>query len=170
MRPGQRGERGVSRQSKVRAMSRRKKSHSTAFCMFALPLCLTLAACDTGPDVRLLIHASQPLARDCLEKLPEHMTPQLPVAQVRRARPHKGVEYEVREQQSSISVFQDFDVNQIEVALTSEGSPEQKHASLGLLKNVHRGVIGACKLDPAKDPVDRSCSGDACKDPAYPEL
>src|SRR3954468_6628186 len=129
-------------------MSGHKKCPSAAACMLALPLCLALAACDAGPDVRLLIHASQPLAHDCLEKLPEHMTPQVPVGQVRRARPHKGVEYEVRGPGSSISIFQDFEVNQIEVALTSEGSPEQKHASLGLPKNVHRGVIGACNLDP----------------------
>ena len=140
--------------------------------VFALPLCLALVACDTGPDVRLLIHASQPLTNDCIEKLPEHMTPQVPVAQVRRARPHKGVEYEVRGRESSISIFQDFDVNQIEVALTSQGSgsPERTHENLGLLRNVHRGVLGACNLDPAKDRVEKSCAGDACKDPAYPEL
>jgi len=151
-------------------MNRRKKSRSAALCMFALPLCLALAACDSPPDVRLLIHASQPMAHDCLEKLPEHMTPQVPVAQVRRRRPHKGVEYEVRGPASSISVFQDFDVNQIEVALTAQGSAEQKRESLGLLKNVHHGVLGACVLDPAKDRVDRSCAGDTCKDPLYPEL
>ena len=138
--------------------------------MLALPLCLALAACDAQPDVRLLIHASQPLAHDCLEKLPEHLTPQVPVAEVRRARPHKGVEYEVRGPESSISVFQDFDVNQIEVALTSQGSPAQKSESLGLLKNVHHGVFSACSLDPGKDSVERSCTGDACKDPAYPGL
>ena len=125
-------------------------------------LCLTLTACDTGPDVRLLIHASQPLAPDCLEKIPEHMTPQVPVAQVRRARPHKGVEYEVRGPGSNVSVFQDFEVNQIEVALTG--------SNLGLLKNVQGGVLGACNLNPTKDPVDRTCKGDACKDPAYSTL
>ena len=156
--------------SKVRDMSQQKKSHSAARFVFAIPVFLALAACGAQPDVRLLIHASQPLAHDCLEKLPEHMTPQVPVAQVRRARPHKGVEYEVRGQESSISIFQDFDVNQIEVALTAQGSAEQKRESLGLLKNVHRGVFGACNLDRAKDLVDRSCSGDACKDPAYPDL
>src|SRR5512139_836008 len=133
----------------VRAMNR---FYSAAGGMFALSLCLALAACDAQPEVRLLIHASQPLAHDCLERLPEHLAPPVPVAQVRRARPHKGVEYEVRGRESSISVFQDFDVNQIEVALTSDGagSPEQKRANLGLLKNVHRGVFSACNLDPAK--------------------
>lgn len=119
-----------------------------------------------------MIRPAQPLAHDCLEKLPEHMTPQVPVAQVRRARPHKGVEYEVRGAESRISVFQDFDVNQIEIALTSKGSgsPDQTRANLGLMKNVHRGVFNTCNLDPAKDPVDRSCTGDTCKDPAYPDL
>lgn len=151
-------------------MNRRKKFPSATLSVFALPLCLALVACDAQPDVRLLVHASQPLAHDCLEKLPENLTPQVPVAEVRRARPHKGVEYEVRGPESSISVFHDFDVNQIELALTSQGSPEQKHDSLGLLKNVHRGVFGACNLDPGKDRVDRSCTGDACKDPAYPGL
>ena len=151
-------------------MSRRQKSHSPARCVFALPLCLALVACDAQPDVRLLIHASQPLPHDCLERLPEHLPPQVPVAEVRRARPHKGVEYEVRGPESSISVFQDFDVNQIEVALTSQGSPERKRESLGLLKDVHRGVFSACNLDPAKDGVDRSCAGDACNDPVYPGL
>ena len=148
------------------------RSYSAACGVFSISLCLALAACGAQPDVRLLIHASQPLAHDCLEKLPEHLTPQVPVAQVRRARPHKGVEYEVRGHDSSISVFQDFDVNQIEVALTSQGSgsPEQKRENMGLLKNVHRGVFSACNLDAAKDRVDRSCTGEACKDPMYPEL
>ncbi len=114
-----------------------------------------------------MIRPAQPLAHDCLEKLPEHLTPQVPVAQVRRARPHKGVEYEVRGGANSISVFQDFDVNQIEVALTSQGSGSP---DLGMLKNVHHGVFSACNLDPAKDPVDRTCNGAACKDPEYPKL
>jgi hypothetical protein len=151
-------------------MSRCRKSYSAVLCAFALPLCLALAACDAQPDVRLMIHAAQPLARDCLEKMPEHLTPQVPVAEVRRARPNEGVEYEVRGGESRISIFQDFATNIIEVALTSEGSPEQKRASLGLLKNVHHGVLSACNLDPAKDRVDRSCTGDACKDPTYPGL
>ena len=142
------------------------RSHSAAHWVFALSLCLALAACDSQPDARLLIRPSQPLAHDCLEKLPEHLAPQVPVAQVRRARPHKGVEYEVRGTEGNISVFQDFDVNQIEIALASKGSS----ASLGLMKNVHRGVFSTCNLDPAKDPVDRSCGGDTCKDPAYPDL
>ncbi len=139
---------------------------------FAVALCLTLAACDAQPDVRLLIYPSQPLELDCVARLPEHLTPQVPVAEVRRARPHKGVEYQVRGRESHISVFQDFDLNQIEVALTSEasGPPEQQRENLGLLKNVHRGVFSACNLDPVKDRVERSCNGDACKDPAYPEL
>ena len=143
------------------------RSYSAALCLFALSLCLALAACDSQPDARLLIRPAQPLAHDCLEKLPEHMTPQVPVAQVRRARPHKGVEYEVRGAESSISVFQDFDVNQIEIALTSKGSGSP---NLALMKNVHRAVFSTCNLDPAKDPVDRSCSGETCKDPAYPDL
>jgi hypothetical protein len=117
-----------------------------------------------------MIHASQPLPRDCLEKMPEHLTPQVPVAEVRRARPNEGVEYEVRGRESRISIFQDFATNIIEVALTSEGSADQKRESLGLLKNVHHGVLSACNLDPGKDRVDRSCTGDACKDPAYPQL
>ena len=141
-------------------------------CIFALPLCVALAACDSQPDVRLLIRGPQPLAQDCLEKLPTYLTPQVPLAEVRRPRPHKGVEYEVRGPQSRISVFQDFEVNAIEVALTSEGSgsPEQKRESLGLLKNVHSGVLSACSLDPGKVSVERSCTGDTCKDPAYPGL
>ena len=140
--------------------------------MFALPLCLALVAGDSQPDVRLLIHPSQPLALDCLEKLPAHLAPQVPLAEIRRPRPHKGVEYEVRGPESRISVFQDFEVNAIEVALTSQGSgsPEQKHESLGLLKDVHSGVLSACNLDPAKVSVERSCAGDTCKDPAYPGL
>ena len=148
------------------------KSHSAVRYVFALPLCLALAACDSGPDVRLLIHASQPLAHDCLEKLPAHLAPQVSLAEIRRPRPQKGVEYEVRGRESRISVFQDFDANAIEVALTPEGSgsPEQKRESLGLLKDVHNGVLSACNLDPGKVPVERSCTGDICKDPAYPGL
>ncbi len=140
--------------------------------VFALTLCLALAACDAQPDVRLLIYPSRPLEHDCLERLPEHLTPQVPVAEVRKARPHKGVEYQVRGRESKISVFQDFDLNQIEVALTSEtsGPPEQRRENLGLLKNVHRGVFSACELDPVKDKVERSCNGDTCKDPAYTAL
>jgi hypothetical protein len=145
---------------------------STVRCMFALPLCLALGACDSQPDVRLLIHASQPLAQDCLEKLPAHLAPQVPLAQIRRPRPQKGVEYEVRGRESRISIFQDFDANAIEVALTSEGSgsPEQKRENLGLLKSVHSGVLSACNLDSGKDRVERTCTGDTCKDPAYPGL
>lgn len=153
-------------------MSRCKKCLSAAPSLLALPLLLTLAACDAQPDVRLLIHASHPLERDCLEKLPGYLAPQVPVALVRRPRPNPGLEYEVRGTGSSISVFQDFDLNMIELALSSQGSgsPEHRRANLGLLKDVHRGVFRACNLDPAKDRVDRSCSGDACKDPAYPDL
>jgi hypothetical protein len=141
-------------------------------CLFALPLCLALVACDSQPDVRLLIHAPQPLAHDCLEQLPSQLSSPVPLAQVRRARPNDGVEYEVREPTSHILVFQDFVTNIIEVSLTSEGSPspDQKRASLGLLKDMHHGVLRACNLDPAKVQVDRSCSGDACKDPSYPDL
>ena len=151
-------------------MSRHKKW--LAGIVFALPLCLALAACDPGPDVRLLIHAPQPLARDCLEKLPTYLAPQVPLAQIRRPRPNEGAEYEVRGRESRISVFQDFGANAIELALTSQGSgsPEQKRESLGLLKDVHRGVLSACNLDPGKVRVERSCTGDTCKDPAYPGL
>ena len=148
------------------------KSHSAVRCVFALPLCLAFAACSPQQDVRLLIHPSQPLAQDCLEKLSGYLAPQVPFARIRRPRPQKGVEYEVRGPESRISVFQDFDSNVIEVALTSEGSgsPEQKRESLGLMKNVHAGVLSVCELDPGKVRVERSCSGDACKDPAYPGL
>ena len=148
------------------------KSHSAGRGVFALSLCLALAACDPGPDARLLIQPSQPLAQDCLETLPAHLPPQVPLAEIRRPRPHKGVEYEVRGRESRISVFQDFEVNAIEVALTSQGSgsPEQKRENLGLLKDVHSGVLSACNLDPAKIRVERSCTGDTCKDPAYPGL
>ena len=140
--------------------------------VFALPLCFALAACDSGPDARLLINASQPMAHDCLEKLSAHLAPQVPLAQVRRPRPQQGVEYEVRGPGSAISVFQDFDANAIEVALTSEGSgsPEQKRVGLELLKGVHGAVLRACNLDPANVRVERSCAGDTCKDPAYPGL
>jgi hypothetical protein len=102
--------------------------------------------------------------------MPEYLAPQVPVAEVRRKRPHKGVEYQVRGRESSISVFHDFDLNQIEVALTSQapGSPEQKRENMGLLKDVHHGVFSACNMDPGRDRVERSCNGDACKDPAYP--
>ena len=118
-----------------------------------------------------MIHSSQPVAHDCLEKLPDHLAPQVPIVQIRRPRPQQGVEYEVRGPESRISVFQDFGTDIIEVALTSEGgSPQQKHESLGLLKGVHGGVLGACSLDPGKVRVERSCAGDACKDPAYPGL
>jgi hypothetical protein len=148
------------------------KSQFARRCAFALPLCLALAACDSSPDVRLLIQASQPVAHDCLEKLPTYLAPQIPVAEVHRPRPQKGVEYEVRGHESAISVFQDFGSDSIEVALTSEGSgsPEQKRGSLALLKDVHSGVLRACDLDPGKIRVERSCSGDICKDPAYPGL
>ena len=148
------------------------KSRSAVRCVFALPLCLALAACDSQPDVRLLLHPAQPVAHDCLEKLPAYLTPQVPVAEIRRPRPNKGVEYEVRGRESTISVFQDFATDIIEVALTSQGSgsPEQKRASLGLLKSVHSGVLSACTLDAAKVRVERSCTGDTCKDPAYPGL
>jgi hypothetical protein len=148
------------------------RSHSAELCVFALPLCLVLAACGPRQDVRLLIQPSQPLAQDCLEKLPTFLGPQVPVALVRRPRPQKGIEYEVRGPQSRISVFQDFGANAIEVALDSEGSgsAEQKSASLGLLKNVHSGVLSACNVDPAKVRVDRTCNGGACKDPAYSGL
>jgi hypothetical protein len=151
-------------------MSRRKKC--LAGIVFALPLCLALAACDPGPEVRLLIQPSQPLAQDCLEKLPGYLAPQVPFAQIRRPRPQKGVEYEVRGRDSRISVFQDFGLNAIEVALTSQGSgsPEQKRENLALLKDVHSGVLSACNLDPEKVRVERSCTGDTCKDPAYPGL
>jgi hypothetical protein len=145
---------------------------NTVRCLFGLPLCLALVACDSQPDVRLMIHAPQPLAHDCLEQLPSHLSSQVPLAQVRRPRPNEGVEYEVREHASRISIFQDFATNIIEVSLTSEGSPspDQRRASLGLLKDMHHGVLGACNLDPAKVQVERSCSGDSCKDPAYPDL
>jgi hypothetical protein len=145
-------------------MNRRKK--------FALPLCLVLVACSPQQDVRLLIQSSQPVAHDCLEKLPTYLAPQVPVAEVRRQRPQKGVEYEVRGHESAISVFQDFGSDSIEVALTLEGSgsPEQKRENLGLLKSVHSGVLRACDLDPAKVRVERSCAGDTCKDPAYAGL
>ncbi|MEJ0040442.1 MAG: hypothetical protein WDO68_31205 [Gammaproteobacteria bacterium] len=148
------------------------KSHSAGRCVFALSLCLALAACDSGPDVRLLIHASQPVAQDCLEKLPAYLAPQVPVAQIRRPRPQKGVEYEVRGRESRISVFQAFEINSIELALTSQGSgsPERKRENLGLLKSVHSGVLRACNLDPGEISVERSCTGDTCKDPAYPGL
>jgi hypothetical protein len=148
------------------------KSHSASRCVFALSLCLALAACDPQRDVTLMIHASDPLAHDCLEKLPTYLPPQVPLAEVRRPRPQKGVEYEVRGHGSRISVFQAFEVNSIEIALTPEGSgsPEQKRENLGLLKDVHSGVLRACNLDPAKTSVERSCTGDTCKDAAYPEL
>ena len=156
---------GIPRRSRL-------KSHSAARCLFALPLCLALVACDAQPDVRLLIHSSQPVAHDCLEKLPDHLASQVPLVQIRRPRPQEGVEYEVSGPESRISVFQDFGTDIIELALTSEGSgsPQQKRESLGLLKDVHGGVVSACKLDPAKLRVERSCTGDACKDPAYPGL
>ena len=145
---------------------------SAVRCVFALPLFLALAACDPGPDATLMMHPSQPLAHDCLEKLPAHLAPQVSLAEIRRPRPQKGVEYEVRGRESQISVFQGFETNTIELALTSQGSgsPEQKRESLGLLKDVHSGVLSACNLDPAKIRVERSCTGDTCKDPAYPGL
>lgn len=149
-------------------MNRRNKCFAG---VFALPLCLALTACGPRQDVRLLIQPSQPLAQDCLEKLPTFLGPQVPIALVRRPRPQKGIEYEVRGPESRISVFQDFGANAIEVALNSEGSggsPEQKRDSLGLLKNVHNGVLSACSLDPAKVRVDRSCNGGTCKDSDYP--
>ena len=147
-------------------MSRREKG------VFALLLCLALPACAPKQDARLLIQPSASLAPDCLEKLPTYLPPQVQLAGVRRPRPHKGAEYEVRGPGSRISVFQDFEVNAIEVALSWEGSgsPEQKRESLGLLKTVHTGVLSACNLDPAKVRIDRSCAGDLCKDPAYPGL
>ena len=119
-----------------------------------------------------MMHPSQPLAHDCLEKLPAHLAPQVSLAEIRRPRPQKGVEYEVRGRESQISVFEGFETNTIELALTSQGSgsPEQKRESLGLLKDVHSGVLSACNLDPAKVRVERSCTGDTCKDPAYPGL
>jgi hypothetical protein len=149
------------------------KSPSAALCVFALPLCLTLAACGPRQDVRLLIQPSQPLAQDCLEKLATVLGPQVPIALVRRPRPQKGIEYEVRGPESRISVFQDFGANVIEVALNSEGSggsPDQKRESLGLLKNVRTSVLSACSLDPGKVRVDRTCNGGACKDGEYPGL
>ena len=78
----------------------------------------------------------------------------------------------MRGRESRISVFQDFEVNAIEVALISQGSgsPEQKRENLGLLKDVHSGVLSACNLDSGKVSVERSCTGDTCKDPAYPGL
>jgi len=157
--------RGLRGRVRVLDMSRRKIG-------FALPLCFALAACAPKQDVRLLIQPSESLAADCLEKLPTYLPPQVQLAGVRRPRPHKGAEYEVRGPESRISVFQDFEVNAIEIALTSEGSgsPEQKRESLALLKSVHTGVLSACSLDPAKVRIDRSCAGDVCKDPAYPGL
>lgn len=148
------------------------RSRSAARYVFALSVCLALAACDAQPDVRLLIYPARQLEHDCLEKLPEYLPSQVPVAEVRRKRPHKGVEYQVRGLENNISVFQDFDLNQIEVALPaqSSGSPERKRENLVLLKDVHRGVFSACNMDPAKDRVERSCSGETCKDPAYPGL
>jgi hypothetical protein len=155
-------------------MRRRKnpRFHLAVRGVRALPLCLALASCGPQQDARLLIHVSEPLAHDCLDKLPAYLAPQVPFLGVRRPRPNPGAEYEVRGPESRISVFQDFNTNSIEVALTSEGpsSPEAKRNSLGLLKDVHRGVLGACNLDAGKVRVERFCSGDTCKDPAYPEL
>ena len=162
--------RRLSARVRVPDMSRRKTWF--AGIVFTLPLCLALAACSPQPDVRLLIHPSQPLARDCLEKLPTFLAPQVPIAQIRRPRPNEGAEYEVRGRESRISVFLDFGANAIELALTSQGSgsPEHRRENLGLLKNVHTGVLTACNLDPGKVRVERSCTGDTCKDPAYPGL
>jgi hypothetical protein len=155
---------------RVPDMSRRKKW--LAGIVFTLPLCLALAGCSPQPDVRLLIQPSQPLAHDCLEKLPALLPPQVSLALVRRPRPNEGAEYEVGVGESRISVFHDFGANAIELALTLQGSssPEQKREDLALLKDVHSRVLSACNLDPGKVPVERSCTGDICKDPAYPGL
>jgi hypothetical protein len=145
------------------------QSRSVRCCAFALALCFGLAACQPQQDVRVLFHAAQPLAHDCLEALPGHLTSQMPLAQIRRPRPQQGVEYEVRGPESRISVFQDFDTDIIEVALTLEGrgSPAQQRDSLGVLKDVQRAVLAACNLDSGKVRIERSCAGDICKDPAY---